>query len=159
MQEKRVGDLIKGVKEPVWINSGSLIVEAVSLLGRQLAQGGADFLLVVRQKKDHREILGMITLNEIIAKLEPPALSDESGLPIFWQGQLTEQARELFGKEVDTVMVEPEYALNRNSTLMEALYLMNSRDTRILVVVSGNQVLGLLTREHLLKEIIRLTGD
>lgn len=116
-------------------------------------------MLVVRQKADHREILGMVTLDEILAKLEPTAWSTESDVPIFWQGQLTEQARELFRKEVDTVMIEPEYALNHNSTLMEALHLMNSRDARVLVVIDGDRVVGMLTRQHLQKEIISLAGD
>ncbi len=159
MPERRVGELVKEAKDPDWINSGSLIVEAVNLLGRQLAQGGPGFLLVVRQKADHREILGMVTLDEILAKLEPTAWSTESDVPIFWQGQLTEQARELFRKEVDTVMIEPEYALNHNSTLMEALHLMNSRNARMLVVIDGDRVVGMLTRQHLENEIISLAGD
>jgi CBS domain-containing protein len=52
--------------------------------------------------------------------------------------------------------VEPEYALNRNSTLMEALHLMNSRGARILVVVDGDLVVGLITRRRLHGEIINL---
>ena len=156
MQEKRVGDLVSEVKDLDWIKSGSLVGEAAGLLGRQSDRGGPGLLLVARQNKNNREILGMVTLDDILSKVEPPALAEESDLPIFWQGQFAEQVRELFKRQVDAVMVEPEYALNRNSTLMEALHLMNSRGARILVVVDGDLVVGLITRRRLHGEIINL---
>ena len=156
MNEPRVGDIAPRLREPDWIASGSLVIEAIDRLGRQLDQGRTGLLLVVHSQKDRREILGAVTLKAILAKLEPPALAGEEELPIFWQGQLTEQARELFNQEVvDSVMVEPGPVLNSSSTLMEALHLMNSRQAKMLVVVNGGQVVGLLTRRRLYKEIVR----
>ena len=158
MTEQRVGDLIKELKEPSWILSGSLVIEAIGRMCGQLDKGETPLLLVVRQNKDHREVLGALTLDRLLTKLEPPTLTDERELPIFWQGQLTEQARELFNQEVDLVMEELKHALTYNSTLMEALHLMNSRNTGILVVVDEEQMLGLLTRQHLTRQILSLAG-
>ncbi len=158
MNEQRVGDLIKQAEEPKWISSGSLVIEAVGRMCAQLAKGQTPLLLVVQQNNKHQEVLGALTLDSLLTKLEPPSLADEKELPIFWQGQLTEQARELFSKEVDTVMVELKHALNHNSTLMEALHLMNSRGTSILVVVKEDQMVGVLTRSHLTRQILSLAG-
>lgn len=158
-REKRVGDLVREAGEPGLINSGSLIVEAVTRLGRRIAQGEPGLLLVTRRKDNQREVLGTVTLDGILSHLEPPNLSEENELPIFWEGQLGEQARRLFSREVDVVMVEPELALNQRSTLMEALHLMNSKDARVLVVVDDDQVVGLLTREHLYRQIVELADE
>jgi CBS domain-containing protein len=158
MKEQRVGDLIKEVEEPKWILSGSLVIEALGRMCRQMDKGEAPLLLVVRQKNFHREAMGAITLDGLLSKLEPPAYSKELELPIFWQGQLSEEARALFSKEVDSVMEELKHALNQNSTLMEALHLMNSRGTSILVVVDEDQMVGLLTRQHLTRQILNLAG-
>ena len=155
MNEPRVGDIASGLREPDWIPGGSLIIEAVERLGRQLDQGRTGLLLVIGQQEDQREILGAVTMDCILAKLEPPALAGEEDLPIFWQGQLTEQARELFSQEVDSVMVEPGLALNSSSTLMEALHLMNARKAEMLVVVNEGRVVGVLTRRRLYRAIIR----
>ena len=158
MDEPRVGEFVKELEEAQWISSGSLVIEALGRMCGQIAKGQVPLLLVVRQNNQHREVLGALTLDSLMTKLEPTTLSDEKELPIFWQGQLTEQARELFSKEVDSVMEELQHALNHNSTLMEALHLMNARNTGILVVVNEEQMVGLLTRQHLLRQILGLAG-
>ena len=157
MPEKRVGELLRDIREIDWVYPGTPLRQAVELLGRQQQNQGPGFVLVVRDHQQNREILGTVTLADILTRLEPPSLSDEGDIPIFWQGQFREAARQLLTGEVTQVMVPPEHALNRNSTLMEALHVMNSRDSKILVVMEGEAVVGLISREHLCREIVKAT--
>ncbi len=157
--EKRVGDLLMEIEQLDSVASGTTLGEAVGLLGRQAAPGNPGFVLVVNDNPQGREILGTITLGDILSEVEPPTKAPDVEMPIFWQGQFKEQARKLFTREVDALMVPLEHALNKSSTLMEALHIMNTCRCDILVVMDGESVGGVLTREQLCQEIITAADE
>lgn len=159
MSEKRVSQLVQKIEEVEWVGPHTPVREAVRRLGRQRRRGCEGVLLVVSQDQGGEEILGTLSLEDILAKLEPsPPQGDD--LPIFWQGQFQDRLRMALQGKVEEYMSPLRHALNQGSTLMEALHLMNLKKTRLLVVMQGESVVGILTREHLVREVVALAnGD
>ncbi len=153
MQEKRVRDLLLRLQDLPWIEPQSPIRRAVAQLGRLQRQGKTALLLVVR--REQREILGTLSPGDILGRIEPPSFSGE-GVPIFWQGQFQDQAGSLLERPVAEAMSPLVHALNQNSTLMEALHLMNSKGAHLLIAMQGEEVAGLILREHLYQALWEL---
>ncbi len=150
MSEKRVSQLLIPVAQVPWIGPHQPVEEAVRRLAEQGPEG---FLLVVSRDDRRREILGSLGLGEVLRRMEPPETAG-GDIPIFWQGQFQDQARQVFRLPVEEVMSPLEHALNRGSTLMEALHLMNRKDARLLIVMQGEAVVGVLPRGLLMKELV-----
>ncbi|MCB2185360.1 MAG: CBS domain-containing protein [Deltaproteobacteria bacterium] len=154
VMEKRVSDLILDVNQVAWIEPQTPILEAVRKLRQQLAAGGPGFLLVVNQD----EILGTISLTDVLLHIEPPASLAED-IPIFWQGQFEDLTKKFLGQPVAEAVQPLSHALNQGGTLMEALHLMNSKGVELVIAMQGGQVAGLLSRDRLLQEILGLVDE
>jgi CBS domain containing-hemolysin-like protein len=157
MSEKRVRDLLQPIDDFPWVPPEATLAEAVSALGRSGETRGPGLVLVVREDGAAREIIGTISLDEVLTGMVPPQKSTDD-LPIFWEGQFQEQARNLLASQAARVMTAPQQALSLTSTLMEALHLMNSTGVNLLFVMRGAAVEGLLLKERLYPEIIRQAG-
>lgn len=154
MQEKRVGEILAEVREIDCLDPESSLAEAVGILTRQRKENGPGFVLVVRNTGSGREVIGTVTLCDVLARLESALATPESDIPIFWQGQFFDQVGQLLDDKVTKAMVAPEEALSKKSTLMEALHVMNSCGNQVLVVMDDNCVVGFLSREQLCLELI-----
>lgn len=150
MSEKRVSQLFIPVEQVPWIGPHEPVEEAVRRLE---GQGPEGFLLVVSQDDRRQEILGSLGLAEVLRRMEPPEAAG-GDIPIFWQGQFQDQARQVFRRPVEEVMSPLKHALNRGSTLMEALHLMNRKDASLLIVMQGEEVVGVLPRSLLMEELV-----
>jgi CBS domain-containing protein len=131
MSEKRIKDLMLDVLALERISPQTKVAEAVKLLNEKQKGRCPSSLLVVDEAEDEEEILGMLTIDDIIAHMEFSTKATEE-LPIFWQGQFLEECE----------------------ILMEAVHLMTSHKIDWLPVVEGESVVGILLKEDLFKEIV-----
>ena len=154
MSEKRVRDLLRPIEDIPWISPDDTLAQAVVAMD-PAGGAGHGLVLVVREDGAAREILGTIALGDVLSGMEPPLKSAED-LPIFWEGQFQDQAREILGRPAGQLVTAPRQALNLSGTLMEALHLMNSTGVDLLFVVHDGSVKGLLQKELLCKEIAEL---
>ena len=158
MSEKRVSQLLQKIEEVEWVGPHTPVAEAVRRLGRQRRRGCEGVLLVVSREQGEEEVLGTLSLEDVLARLEPPPPQGDD-LPIFWQGQFQDRLRLALEGRVEDYMSPLRHALNQGGTLMEALHLMNLHQTRLLVVMQGESVVGILTREHLVREVVALARE
>jgi CBS domain-containing protein len=154
MSEKRVRDLLRPVGDFPWVSPDDTLAQAVRAMDPADGAGNG-LVLVVREDGAAREILGTISLHDVLAGMEPPLKSAED-LPIFWEGQFQDQAREILSRPAGQIMAAPRQALSLFGTLMEALHLMNSTGVDLLFVVHDGSVEGLLQKELLCKEIVEI---
>ncbi|MBE9581420.1 MAG: CBS domain-containing protein, partial [Proteobacteria bacterium] len=114
------------------------------------------FLLVVDKVGDKEEILGVVSVDEVLGRMEPSAGSMEE-LPIFWQGQFYQECESLFERTSSEIMSPVTRVIHQSGTLMEAVHLMNSGKFDWLPVVEGEDVVGILLKEDLFKEVLAAT--
>lgn len=129
------------------------VAEAVRMLREKWQSLCPAFLLVVDKIHDKEEILGMLSMDDILGHMEPSMESMEE-LPIFWQGQFREECEAVLEKQASEVMLQVTHVIHQSGTLMEALHLMNSGKVDWLPVVDKGEVVGILLKEDLFKEVV-----
>lgn len=143
---------LEGLKR---VSSQKTVREAVRGLGVKSWDSEFPFLLVVEKNKNREEILGTLSLANIIASIDLSIDFNEQ-IPIFWRGQFIEECGAVLEKRVSEVMSPIVHAVHENGTLMEALHLMTSKDSPILAVLSGKDLVGILVKQNIIDEIHRV---
>jgi len=140
------------------ISPQTKVAEAVMALAEKRSGTDPSFLLVIEESENKEEILGMLSIDNILERIEPPAnpMEDMEDIPIFWQGQFLAECEAILDRLVSEIMSPVIYVTHKNGTLMEALHLMNSKKVDSLAVVQGEDVVGILLKEDLFKEILRV---
>lgn len=151
--EKRIRDLMRELGSLEWVSPQTRVSEAVKALNGKQKAGGPLSLLVVGEKKDNREILGMLSANDLLCHIQPFTGSMEE-LPIFWQGQFQEECQAIMERPAAEIMSPVTHVIHEGGTLMEAVHLMNSEATDWLPVVEGGEVVGILFKHDLFREIL-----
>lgn len=136
------------------VSSQKTVGEAVRDLRGKSSDSGFPFLLVVQKNKNREEILGTLSLANIMVSIDLSINFNEQ-IPIFWRGQFLEECGAVLKKRVSEVMSPIIHAVHENGTLMEAIHLMISKDNHILAVLSGKDLVGILVKQTLIEEITR----
>ncbi|MEW5725202.1 MAG: CBS domain-containing protein [Thermodesulfobacteriota bacterium] len=155
MTERRIRERRKELKDVPWFTPETKVGQAVLKLGEQVYTGQPAFALVVEHVGGGEEIVGTITLDDVLREMEN-SIRNPNKVPIFWEGQFQEEARRLMARPVADIMSQVKCALNQSGTLMEALHIMNSNEVEYLVTLKGQNVSGLLMREDLYLELIEI---
>jgi CBS domain-containing protein len=151
--KKRIKDLMLDLGTLERISPEIKVAEAVKILDERHKGGYPLFLLVVDEVENKEEILGMLSINDILAQMEPSTGSMEE-LPIFWQGQFWEECEAIMQRPTCEIMSPVTHVIHQSGTLIEAVHLMNSGKIDWLPVVEGGDVVGILFKEDLFKEIL-----
>lgn len=152
-RRKRIKDLMLDLVSIERISPHTKVAEAVKLLDDSRKSGYPSCLLVVDEVEDEEEILGMLSIDDILTHMEPSTKSMED-LPIFWRGQFWEECETILQKPAVEVMSPVTLVIHESGTLIEAVHLMNSGEVDWLPVVKGEDVVGILFKEHLYGEIL-----
>lgn len=153
MAEKRIKDLMLDLESLERISPDVALKEAVSKLGDKLRSMCPAFLVVVDEFDDNAEILGMLSVDDILFHLEPSAASMEE-LPIFWEGQFQEECSTILDRGVGEIMSSVTHVIHQSGTLMEAVHLLNTGEMDCLPVVDDGNVVGLLFKEDVFREVL-----
>ena len=153
MPEKRIKDLMLDVLALERISSQTKVAEAVKVLNEIQKRRCPSSLLVVDKLENKEEILGMLSIDDILAHMESSIKATEE-LPIFWQGQFLEECEVILKRPGSEIMSPVMHVIHQSGTLMEAVHLMTSHKIDWLPVVEGTSVVGILLKEDLFKEIV-----
>jgi len=129
------------------------VAEAVKVLNERHKSRCPSSLLVVDEVEDKEEILGILSIDDILAHMESSTKATEE-LPIFWQGQFLEECDVILERPGSEIMSPVTHVIHQSGTLMEAVHLMTSHKIDWLPVVEGESVVGILLKEDLFKEIV-----
>ena len=155
MHERGIRDVMIRLDRLRRVSSQKTVEEAVKKLRIKSSNSGFPFLLVVDKNKNREEILGTFSLENIIASIDL-SIDFQEQIPIFWRGQFLEECGDVLKKRVFEVMSPIVHAVPENGTLMEALHLMISNENKILAVLRGKDLVGILVKQNLLDEITRV---
>ena len=155
MREKRVKDLMLDLGTLEHISPETKVAEAVRMLREKWQSLCPAFLLVVDEIRNKEEILGVLSMDDILSHMQPSAEPMEE-LPIFWQGQFHEECEAILEKQAGEVMLQVTHVIHQSGTLMEALHLTNSGKVDWLPVVEKGEVVGILIKEDLFKEVVAM---
>jgi CBS domain-containing protein len=153
MSEKRIKDLMLDVLALERISPQTKVAEAVKVLNERHKSRCPSSLLVVDEVEDKEEILGILSIDDILAHMESSTKATEE-LPIFWQGQFLEECDVILERPGSEIMSPVTHVIHQSGTLMEAVHLMTSHKIDWLPVVEGESVVGILLKEDLFKEIV-----
>lgn len=155
IREKGIKDVMFRLDKLRHVSSQQTVGEAVRHLAVKSSDSACPFLLVVEKHKNREEILGTLSLANIMASIDNSINFNEQ-IPIFWRGQFLEECGAVLKKRVFEVMSPIIHAVHENGTLMEALHLMISKENPFLAVLSGKDLVGILVKQQLLEEITRV---
>jgi CBS domain-containing protein len=156
MPEKRIKDLMLDPASFDRIFFHTKVSEAVRMIDEKKRSRSPSFLLVVDEAENKEEILGMLSMNDVLYHMGSSAQSMEE-LPIFWRGQFQEECEALLKSTTGEIMSPVTLVIDQNGTLMEAVHLVNSEMIDWLPVVEGEDVVGILLKEDLFREVLVAT--
>ncbi len=171
-QEKLAGDLMIPIDEYVILTPEATLREAILQLRdacqyfestEKIMQTGHRGVLIFKED----EIVGVVSMEEIIDAVRPPYLSDNvirsqaAGTTwryshIFWNGMLTQRLKEIANSPLSSVMSLPPPPIEINANLMEVCDLMHEASARRLVVLTGAKVVGVIREQELFFEMVRI---
>jgi predicted transcriptional regulator len=151
--EKRIRDLMIRLDTLHRVPPQTKVREGVNVLSEKWGTRLPPFVLVVDEIENKEEILGMLSLNDVLRHLESSS-GPVDELPIFWQGQFREECESVLNMSTGEIMSPVALVIKQNCTLTEAVHLMYSKCVDWLPVVEGEQVVGILLQETLLGEVV-----
>jgi CBS domain-containing protein len=157
MPEKRINELMVDLSCLERIYPDTKVADAVKILNERARQRDRCpfFLLVVDEIDNKEEIVGMLSMDDVLGRMESSGQSEE--LPIFWQGQFQQECETILEKATGEIMSPVTHVIHQSGTLMEAVHLMNLGRTDWLPVLEGGDVVGLLLKDDLFKEVVAAT--
>ena len=151
--QKRIKDLMLNLRALGRISPRAKVAEALKSLDKRRLRRSPQFLLVVEKVDNKEEILGKISIDEILDQIEPSTVTQEE-LPIFWQSQFWEECEDIMQMTTSSIMSPVTHVIHQSGTLIEAVHLMNASKIDWLPVVEGGDVVGILFKEDLFNEVL-----
>jgi CBS domain-containing protein len=151
--EKRIKDLMIHLGTLKKLSPQKKAMDGVRVLQDQREDPFIPVVLIVDKVDDKEEIVGILSLDDILKRMES-ATEPMEELPIFWHGQFQEECIAVLDRPAGEVMSPVTHVIHRSGTLTEAVHLMNSKGLDWLPVVEGDVVVGVLLKEALLQEVL-----
>jgi CBS domain-containing protein len=151
-KEKRIKDLMIHLGTLRQLSPQKKAIDGVRVLDDEREGPVIPFVLVVDNVGHKEEIVGVLSLDDVLKRMESASQPTEE-LPIFWQGQFQEECMAVLDRPANEVMSPVTHVIHQSGTLTEAVHLMNSKNLDWLPVVEGDVVVGILLRQALLQEV------
>ncbi len=155
MQELGIAELMREIGAVPRISHRDRVERALARLVRGGTEASPGCLLVLGEGGKSEELLGTVSIRDILGGVEKRIQFREE-VPIFWQGQFLESAREILQDPVERIMRPIPCVISRSAPLMEALYLMNTNAMENIIVVEGETAVGLLALQDLFEFLARI---
>lgn len=174
-EEKTVKDVMIPIEEYTTLNVDQTVKEAILKLKKSfhlkvstssIMETGHRSVLIFDNRK---EVRGVLTIKDLLNAIMPgylsapkPTMADSIQYsPMFWSGMFTKEVRNILNNRVEDIMSPPPLAIDFNSNLMEAAYMMVSNRVRRLVATREGKVAGMIREQDLFFEIenIRIRSE
>lgn len=146
--DKKVKDIMVGIFEyphiPYWFSIEQVIrIVKISFLSNKKYP----YPLVIMVFDEKYNLLGVVSLKEILKGVEPKLLSpvthitggDEAGLSDFLDTLFKSESRELAKKPIKEIMVPAKFFIEPDDPIIKAAYLMIHHDLVLLPVLDENK--------------------
>lgn len=168
--EKRVMGVMIPIMEYTVMNgdlSVNAAIEAIKASFR-IRETSGRFLDTIHRSvlvmDDNGGVEGMVTIRNLISSILPDYLknlsySDSKSLslsPDFWKGRFSTRLKRLSEMRLRDIMTPPPPTIDACSTLQEAALKMVALQTRRLVVVQSNEVIGIIREQDLFFEMEKI---
>lgn len=169
-EEKLVRDAMVPIGEYTTIDEQQSVGEAVKQLrasfgaaactSRLMETGHRSIVVFDRQGR----IRGVLAILDLLRAIMPaylaapkPSMADAIQYsPMFWRGAFNREVALLAKRPVSEIMSPVPDTINEDANLMEAAYKMVTQALRRMVVMRGNEVVGILREQDLFFEIERV---
>jgi len=167
--EKQVRDIMIHISDYTTITEDKTIKEAVIHLMRsfdnvisssKLLKTGHRSILVFDSQND--ELKGIISILDLIGAVRPGYLSMPKPSmaeciqysPMFWSGMFTTQVMSMSKKLVSDIMSEEIPYIQEDTNLMELSDIMYRKQYRRMIVLRGEEIVGVVREQELFFEIV-----
>jgi len=162
-EEPRVRDIMIPIEDYTTISPDRPVKEGIKELVKSFEVNFSSSKLIT---KGHRSILvfkpggdlvGVLSIFDLIRKLRPGYLSAPKPSTadwvqysaMFWSGLFTKQAKDLANKKIGDIMSPPPPSIPDDSNLMDATNLLFETQSRRLVVMRKNKVVGVVREQEI----------
>jgi CBS domain-containing protein len=159
LEDKRVKDVMHPVGEFPRVGRKARLRDAIRVL-KESGYPAVDVLLVCADggETPGGEIVGFLTPRQIVRGLEPEFFQHEEA-PVLWSGLFKELCEQGLEKEVWEVMAPLGGTVHKNTSLIKALYLMDSTGSRRLAVSDGEEIVGILCLSDIYREVEEISAQ
>lgn len=168
--EKRVMGVMIPIMEYTVMKGDSTVYEAIEAIKTSFSirESTGRFLDTIHRSlmvlDDNGGVEGMVTIKNLVSSILPDYLknmsySDSKSLALsnnFWKGRFSARLRRLSEMTLRDIMTPPPPVIDACATLLEAALKMHSLQTRRLVVVQSNEVIGIIREQDLFFEMEKI---
>jgi len=173
--EPKVTDIMVPLSSFSTIKDNSSVGEAIKIILRSftmtmntstVCETVHRSILVLDSKSKNNKVTGIITFTDMLEGLQPPYMRLLSQRPAMadniylrspgYSGMFTIMARDLVSKTVRDLMSDAPPVINRDESLMEAANRMLNLGLHRLLVVDGDNVIGVAREQDLFFEMARI---
>lgn len=165
--EKRVMGVMIPIMEYTVMSGNQTVSEAIEAIKTSftIRESSGRFLDTIHRSllvlDENGGVEGMVTIKNLVSYILPDYLKqitpDEdktiSLSSLFWKGRFSTRLKILAGMKLKDIMTPPPPVIDACSTLLEAAMKMASLDTRRLMVVQKNEVIGIIREQDLFFEM------
>jgi CBS domain-containing protein len=158
--EKPIGTFMHPLDRYEVVRTDTTILAAMQRMRQSLNNGGLCPLIVISEAPAGSEtIQGFVTPEDLVFGIADPFLkgAERTG-PIFFEGLLEAEYRQAEQKTVDEIMSPVSASIEEEETLMEAIFLMNRHDVRLLPVTRNGEVTGVVHLDDVFREVLERTA-
>ena len=154
--KKKLKDLIIPLSEYPHMPYWATLREAIVQLNVAYETGHHAVLVFDEAYK----LVGMLFQKDILKGLEPKfAQHYEDGVPIFWDDLLKTASEKQLGRPVKEFMSKAKLAISVDDNILKASHIMLQEDSRLLPVMEGDKLIGVLRMSDLFHEITKVVLD
>jgi len=169
-EEKRVKDLMVPIEDFTTVNEEQTVKEAIKKLKESLtATTSTSRIMETRHRSvlvfnDKGKVKGILNIRDLLEAIMPaylsapkPSMADSIQYsPMFWRGLFTREVKKLAARKIKEIMSPAPLAIDGEANLMEAAYMIYMNKIIRLVVMKGDEVIGVIREQDLFFEMERL---
>jgi len=168
--EKRVMGVMIPIMEYTVMKGNMTVYEAIEAIKASFSirETSERFLDTIHRSvlvlDDNGGVEGMVTIRNLIASMLPDYLknmsySDSKSMSlstVFWKGRFSSRLKRFSEMKLRDIMTLPPPVIDACATLLEAALKMIALQTRRLVVVQSNEVIGIIREQDLFFEMEKI---
>ncbi|MGD8369311.1 MAG: CBS domain-containing protein [Desulfobacterales bacterium] len=154
--EKPIGQLMHHLLQYGVLLADATILDATEKMQQAMENKRPAHLIVVSDASAGNEtILGFVTPEDLVFGIAGPFLqgAERTGA-IFFEGLLEAKYRQAQERTVTEIMSPVSASIEEDEMIMEAIFLMNHHNVRLLPVTRNDEVTGIVHIEDVLREVL-----
>lgn len=165
-KEKLAGEIMIRIDDYSSVTEDKTVREAIEkLMSSFESSGSGGHLSILVFDKDHRELTGILSIQDLIRAIRPaylsapkPSIADSVRYSaLFWTGLFTAQTQSLAKKKIGEIISSEAPPMADESTgLMELANLMFTQGTRRVVIIAEGKIAGVVREQELFFEMAKL---